>query len=152
MNPTILRPSRAQRGILFGFLSVLLLAALIRGAFGVGRASTSIVTGLAAVLLVAVLLAWRRLSRRPASLEIGSEVIRFVDPLARVPERQLTRSGGDLEVGVRMLSARTWVPYLSQRALEPVDLHYFNPRQVAQACRDHGWPVTERPPGRGGRG
>jgi uncharacterized membrane protein YuzA (DUF378 family) len=149
MTSTTMRPSSFQRDGLFGFLTVVLIAAIVRGALGARRTSTYVVMGLCAALLVVVLISWVRQRRRPSSLEIGPDLIRFLDPGAQTPERELRRMGGAIVVGVRRLDLRRAVVYIAQPDTgTSIDLNYYKVRPVAVACRAQGWPVTERSPGR----
>jgi len=149
MANVIMCPSSFQRDGLFGFLTVVLVVAIVRGAFGTHRTSTYVVMVLAAALLVAVLISWIRQRRRPSRLEIGPDLIRFLDPGARLPERQLRRMGGAVVVGVRRLDLRRAIVYIAQPDTgTSIDLNYYKVRPVAAACRAQGWPVTERIPGR----
>jgi hypothetical protein len=149
MASVIMRPSSFQRDGLFGFLTVVLVAAIVRGAFGTHRVSTYVVMAFAAALLVAVVISWVRQRRRPSHLEIGPDLIRFLDPGAKIPERQLGRMGGAVVVGVRRLGLRTAVVYIAQPDTgTSIDLNYYKVRPVAVACRAQGWPATERIPGR----
>lgn len=149
MANVIMRPSSFQRDGLFGFLTVVLVVAIVRGAFGTHRTSTYVVMVLAAALLVAVLVSWVRQRRRPSRLEIGPDLIRFLDPAAKTPERQLRRVGGAVVVGVRRLDLRRAIVYIAQPDTgTSIDLNYYKVRPVAAACRAQGWPVTERIPGR----
>ena len=138
MANVIMCPSSFQRDGLFGFLTVVLVVAIVRGAFGTHRTSTYVVMVLAAALLVAVLISWIRQRRRPSRLEIGPDLIRFLDPGAKLPERQLRRMGGAVAI-----------VYIAQPDTgTSIDLNYYKVRPVAAACRAQGWPVTERIPGR----
>jgi hypothetical protein len=111
--------------------------------------STYVVMALAAVLLVPVVISWVGQWRRPSRLEIGPDLIRFLDPGAKTPERQLHRAGGAVVVGVRRLDLRRAVVYIGQPDTgASIDLNYYKVRPVAVACRAKGWPVTERIPGR----
>ena len=134
MAEVIMRPSSFQRDGLFGFLTVVFVAAIVRGAFGTHRVSTYVVMALAAVLLVAVIVTWVRQRRHPSRLEIGPDLIRFLDPGAKMPERQLGRTGGAVVVGVRRLNLRTAVVYIAQPDTgTSIDLNYYKVRPVAVA-------------------
>ena len=149
MTNLIMRPSSFQRDGLFGFLTVVLVAAIVHGALGTHRTSTYVVMTLVAALLVAVLISWVRQRRRPSRLEIGPDLIRFLDPGAKTSERQLHRVGGAVVVGVRRLNLRTAIVFIAQPDTgTSIDLNYYKVRPVAVACRAQGWPVTERIPGR----
>ena len=149
MANVIMRPSSFQRNGLFGFLTAVLVATIVRGALGTHRTSTYVVMALAAALLVAVLVSWVRQRRRPSRLEIGPDLIRFLDPGAKTSERQLHRVGGAVVVGVRRLNLRTAIVFIAQPDTgTSIDLNYYKVRPVAVACRAQGWPVTERIPGR----
>lgn len=149
MDTVTVRPSSAQRDTLFGFLAVVLVAAIVRGGFGTHRVSTYVVMAIAAALLVPVVVFWIRMRRRPSHLEIGPDLIRFVDPVPRPTEYEVHRADGAIVVGIRMTSARSWVPYLSQQdSGAQFDLTYFKVDQVVEACRTRGWSVTKRVPHR----
>jgi hypothetical protein len=140
-------PSRFQRDGSFGFLTLAFAAAIIRGATGTHRASTYVVVGIIAVLLIVTVAFWIKLRRRPSRLEIGPDLIRFVDPVSKTAERHLRRDGGGVVVGVRHASLRTWVAYISQPDTgTSIDLNSFKVKQVAEVCQAQGWPVTRSSP------
>ena len=149
MTDLIMRPGSFQRDGLFGFLTVVLVAAIVRGAPGTHRISTYVVMAFCAALVVSVLITWVRQRRRPSRLEIGPDLIRFLDPRAKAPERQLRRAGGAVVVGVRRLDLRRAIVCIAQPDTgTSIGLNYYKVRPVAVACRSQGWPVTERIPGR----
>jgi cytochrome c biogenesis protein CcdA len=133
--------SRRQVAILFGFLTVAMAAALIRGVIGAqtttGRVAVAVIFG---VLLVVFLTGWVVSARRPAHLEITEDTIRYVTRNGQVTA--LSRQQGDQLRFTTRRAGRIWTLGLSVvpgpgPVLTP--LNFFSRKAVRQACQARGW-------------
>jgi cytochrome c biogenesis protein CcdA len=133
--------SRRQVSFLFGFLTVAMAAALIRGVIGAqttaGRVAVAVIFG---VLLVVFLIGWAVSARRPAHLEITEDSIRYVTGNGRVTA--LSRQQGDELRFISRPAGRIWTLGLTVTpgpgpVLTP--LTFFSRKAVRQACQARGW-------------
>jgi hypothetical protein len=137
---TIVAESRLQVGILFGFLSVIAIAALARGVTGAqtvaGRVAVVVIFGLLLVLFIA---RWIICLRHPTRLEITEDAIRFMTRNGQVTA--LSRAQGDELRFVRRLAGRTSKLGLKAEGGGPVlsPLNFFSRQAIRQAGRSRGW-------------
>jgi hypothetical protein len=143
---TIVAESQGHISTLFGFLTVVVAAALIRGVTGAqsaaGRVAVVVIFGGLLVLLIA---RWVIIARSPAQLEITEDAIRFVPRKAQA--RVLSRAEGDELRFFRRSAGRSWILGLTLTApgtaagpgqvLSP--LNFFSRKAIRQACRSRGW-------------
>ena len=146
---TIVAESQLHISTLFGFLSVVVAAALARGVTGAhtaaGRVAVVVIFGFLLGLLVA---RWVIIARSPARLEITEDAVRFVPRKAQV--RVLSRAEGDELRFFRRSAGRSWILGLTVatpgtaagpgQVLSP--LNFFSRKAVRQACRSRGWRVA----------
>ena len=141
---TVLVEGRRQGNIVLLFLVAVFAVALFRLATG-AQSSTSRVVGsvVFGAVLVALVVGWIRMSRRPhRRLEITEDAIRSVPPDGRVPA--LSRQWGDelrFVMQHRGALSRVWVLGLTIKGTDTVmDLRgEFSREAVRQACLAHGW-------------
>jgi hypothetical protein len=146
---TIVAESRLQVSTLFGFLTLVAAAALIRGVIGAqttgGRVAVIVIFGALLVLFIA---RWVIIARRPAHLEITEDAIRYVTRAGKASE--LSRHEGDELRFFRRAAGRTWILGLTVAApgtsagpgqvLTP--LSFFSRKAVRQGCQTRGWTVA----------
>jgi hypothetical protein len=142
----IVAESQLHIGILFGFLTAVVAAALARGVIGAqttgGRVAVVVIFG---ALLVLLITRWVIIARSPARLEISEDAIRFVPRRAQV--RVLSRAEGDELRFFRRSAGRSWILGLTVavpgtaagpgQVLSP--LNFFSRKAVRQAGRSRGW-------------
>lgn len=142
----IVAESQLHISILFGFLTVVVAAALARGVTGAqtaaGRVAVVVIFGALLVLLIA---RWVVIARSPARLEITEGTIRFMPRSGKVSV--LSRAEGDELRFFRRSAGRSWILGLTVAApgtaagpgqvLSP--LNFFSRKAVRQACRSRGW-------------
>jgi hypothetical protein len=141
---TIVRESRVRISTLFGFLTVICVAALARGVPG-AQTTTGRVTAAAVFggLLVLVIIGWIVMLRRPRRLEITADAIRYVQRNGQVTA--LSRQQGDELRWVKQLRGRSWRLGLTIVGTDAVMfLGAFSRKPVRQACLARGWRFGER--------
>lgn len=143
---TIVAESQLHIGTLFGFLTVVVAAALARGVTGAhtttGRVAVIVIFG---ALLVLLIVRWVIIARSPARLEITEDAIRFVPRRAQV--RVLSRAEGDELRFFRRSAGRSWILGLTVavpgtaagpgQVLSP--LNFFSRQAIRQAGRSRAW-------------
>jgi len=134
---------------IFGFLSVVFAAALVRGQMGAetdaGRISVDLVLGF---LTVGTIAAWWWMSRHPARLEISREKITLRHRgLSRM--QQIPRTSGYLYIKHVMAGpakAKTRTTYLCTPGNETsLQLDMFKRDEVTRACLATGWRFIDPP-------
>jgi hypothetical protein len=131
--------------VLWGFLTVVSAAALLRGHFGGSATSTKIVIDLAfGVLLAGSIGAWIWFRRHPAKLEITPEAVAF---------RHRGQSGstrlvgpGELYVYTTFIGGTDRLNFLKVTGSdEAILLTMFDHDEVRAACRASGWRFVGDP-------
>ena len=108
-TPTVIRPRRSQRDVLFGFLIAILAFAILRGLLAGGDRSTAttVILVVLAVVLVVFLVGWVSIIRRPTLLEVGPDTIRLTRAGAKKEEPPISRAfGNELAFGIGGTSPR----------------------------------------------
>ena len=141
LGPTIVTDSRWQVSILFGFLTLAFVVALVRGATGAQTTSGRVAVVVLCLVLLAVLIsAWIRTLRHPARLEITEDAIRHIrrNGQTATVSRQ---PGNELYFVRRNRGGRIWTLGLASTDTDTVmDLGLLFSRSAArQACRARGW-------------
>jgi hypothetical protein len=130
---------------LWGFLTVVFAAALLRGHFGAGTTTSRIVIDVVfGALLAGSVGAWVWFRRHPARLDITPEGIAF---------RHRGQSGSTRLVSPGELYVRTtyiggtdrlhWLMVTGSDAA--ISLNMFNHGEVKDACRTNGWRFVGDP-------
>jgi hypothetical protein len=103
-----------------------------------GRIVGTVIFGLLAVL---VALAWYRVRRAPARLEISDEAITQFNATSKGPAL-LRTEGSDLMFVTRGSARYRYVVLMARGAPTELPLRYFRRKKIEQAGRDHGWSFT----------
>jgi len=124
-------PERSRRvDVLWGFLTLVLAVALVRGAGSIA------VVGVFGVLLAVTLAGWVWFRRHPARLEITPEAIVF----RHRGQAGLTLTPGTLAVRQTLLGGSDRLLFLTTSgSKEAIPLQMFDLEQVRTACRGAGW-------------
>ena len=141
LRPTIVAESRWQVSILFGFLTLAFVVAVVRGVTGAQTASGRMaVVVLCVVLLAFFISAWIRTVRHPARLEITEDAIRYV-PRKGQSATPSPQQGNELYLVRRNRDGRIWTLGLGIMGTDTVmDLGLlFSRKAVRQACLARGW-------------
>jgi hypothetical protein len=141
LRPTIVTDSRWQLSILFGFLTLAFVVALVQGVTGAQTTSGRVAVVAPYVVLLAVFIsAWIRTLRHPARLEITEDAIGYVrrNGQSATVSRQ---PGNDLYFVRRNRGGRIWTLGLAIMGTDTVmDLGLlFSRKEVRQACLARGW-------------
>jgi hypothetical protein len=137
------RPGRVH--FLWGFLSVVFAAALVRGHLGMSGAGRVAVDAVFAVLVAGSLGAWVWSRRHPAHLEIGPDAIVLVHR-GRPRTTTLPRTSGELYVRTTLVGGKHPVHFLKTPGCDAaIDLQMFDRRELEDACSAAGWRFVPPP-------
>lgn len=138
-----MRESRLQRDGLFGFLTAVFVAALVRGVLGAstsaGRITVAAVFGAIIALIIVV---WVFMVRHPALIEVDYESIRYVSGSRRPDKVLYAARGRDLRI-VSHRNGRTAAVSLVQVASgEDVALRLFSRKAIRDTVQQYGWQLS----------
>jgi hypothetical protein len=137
------RPRRVD--VLWGFLTVVSAAALVRGHFGGSTTSTKVVIDLAfGTLLAASVAAWIWFRRHPARLEITTDAVAFSHRGQSGSTRLV--GPGELYVYTTLIGGTDRLNFLKVTGSdEAILLTMFDHEEVKAACRARGWRFVDDP-------
>lgn len=140
---TVVGLSRLQRDGLFGFLTVAMAAALVRGLVGADTATGRLVIGVIFGILVALVVgAWIRVLRKNEHLEVSDTDILLVSTTA-ARTQSFQRSNGEQLRFVAKAAGRVTLFGLYQPGSDTtVLLHLFSRNAVQEALLAHSWRLS----------
>jgi hypothetical protein len=130
---------------LWGFLTVVFAAALVRGHFG-GPLTTGRIVGdvIFGALLAAAIAAWVWFRRHPARLEITPEAVEFSHRGQPNPTRLI--GPGKLYVKTTYVGGTDRLHWLMVTGSEEaISLNMFDHEEVKAACRANSWRFVDDP-------
>jgi len=137
---TVVVPERPRRvDFLWGFLSVVFAAALVRSHFG-GPLTTGPIVGdvVFGTLFVAAVAAWIWFRRHPAKLEITPKAVAFSH--RGQPNATKLTGPGELYVKTTFVGGTDRLNFLMVTGSdEVIALTMFDHEEVTTACRANGW-------------
>jgi hypothetical protein len=137
---TVVVPERPRRvDLLWGFLSLVFAAALVRGHFGASSTTSRLVVDLGfGTLLVGSIAAWIWFRRHPARLEITPEAVAF-EHRGQSGSTRLVRPG-ELYIRTTLVGGTDRLNFLKVTGSdEAIVLTMFDHEEVKAACRANGW-------------
>jgi hypothetical protein len=140
---TVVGRSRLQRDGLFGFLTLAMAAALVRGLLGASTSTGLLVIGLIfGTLLVVIVLAWLRARRSSEHLEVSDSEISYV-ATAGAPRQTLERTAGEqLRFVTKSAGRMTFFGLYQPGSDSTVLLHLFSRKAVEAALLAHHWRIS----------
>ena len=134
--------SRLQRDGLFGFLTLAMGAALVRGLIGAGSTSGRLLVGVifgGALLLVTA--GWLRVVRRAEHLDISDTEVRLVSGDGSRPRVIQRASGEQLRFVARSAGRVTLFGLYQPGSDTTLLLQLFSRKAVEAALLAHGWQL-----------
>ena len=139
---TTVHPSRLQRGGLFGFLTIAVGLALVRGLVGAettaGRVAIAVIFG---GILALILAGWIRLARRVDRLEISAETIRYTSASGKETHLLSRANGLELRFVAKGAGRFSFLALQQVQTGTVVPLHLFARGPIEAACEQNGWDV-----------
>jgi hypothetical protein len=139
---TVVGRSRLQRDGLFGFLTLAIAAALVRGLVGATTTSSRVSVGVIfGAVLAGILLAWLRILRSAERLEISDTEISYVRAGTRTQPIQRD-AGEQLRFVTKSAGRMTFFGLYQPGSGTTVLLHLFSRKAVETALLAHQWRVA----------
>jgi hypothetical protein len=137
----VVRESNVQRTVLYGFLTVAMGAAVVRGLLAHPRGLTVVAIAAVSAVLLLMLAAWWRTWRDPYRIEVSVERLRYLARDKREYEDIVRGPGVDLWLYARPVG-RSDVLVLEQPATrQEWVLRFFARQPLIDACLARGWTV-----------
>jgi hypothetical protein len=138
----VVRESNAQRNLLYGFVTLALAVAVLRGLLSHPSSLTLTAVVVLALVLVLMVAAWWRTWRDPYRIEVSVERVCYLGR-HKSEYRDMAREDGiDLWLYARPVG-RSEVLVLEQPASDlQWTLRFFGRQPIIDACMARGWSVT----------
>jgi hypothetical protein len=137
----VVRESNAQRIVLYGFLTVAMGAAIVRGLLAHPRGLTVVAVVAVSLVLMLMLAAWWRTWRDPYRIEVSVERVRYRGREKLEYDDLVRAAGVDLWLYARPVG-RSDVLVLEQPASgQQWALRFFARQPLIDACTARGWTV-----------
>ena len=139
-EPSVVVAERSRRvDLMWGFLTVVFAAALVRGHAGAGSTGAPTAIDLIfGVLTAGSIAAWVWFRRHPARLEVTPEAVVF----AHSGQRGATRLAppGELSIRTKLMGGKNPVQFLELAGTDlRIPMATFDHDRVQAACRANGW-------------
>ncbi|HSS68916.1 MAG TPA: hypothetical protein VLK34_10225 [Nocardioidaceae bacterium] len=138
----VIRESNTQRNFLYGFLTVAIAVALVRGALSHPDGFTLVVMALLTVVFALVLAAWWLTWRDPYRVEVSVERVRYLGRKTLGYPDLVRDRGIDLWLYARP-AGRSEVLVLEQPASgQEWTLRFVGRQPLVDACTARGWTIV----------